>query len=855
MNGKPSECDLENGIDEEEMKKYKLFLNIKEKSDINQKENKKEEDKENFYIYKVNDKYYYALKGEDTITYYANSRFISFINDEENFNKKFFIHDQISLDSALNKAKIKEALLISNETEKKNFNSNDSKESINSSKSSKSLDIEDILREGIISIKQEKSIKVANILSKQNFDQRFSFKNVYEMDLNFKYYKDFYSKNYPIDFDIFNKKWLGEIENFYTSNKFNSELLVIGPKGVGKTTNIIAITKLAKIPRLYFPIKKLSNFNIRKLKKIALYEAIYIFQTEKDIEEFKKIIDKIPDSPNLILFIFEYIKLILEFYKKLNRRKKILIILDDYDNSLDPNNDILNIEEYIHNNRGKLLLCLLGNCPYIYKRYFNYIMNKNQNYEATYWDLPLKDEEKKDLLNLPLYFYRHKYMQNNDKTNNKNNQSDLDFKQLIKEELINDFKKIKLKYFILSSKYLNYYSFINDFVNEFEYLPLEFLVIEKRNENNKIEIKLSFKLEIYKEVFDESIKGLLKIVNIKSTFILKNDEEYYNKDGIEFEDIIVEQLWNNVLELENFSEKNKIKVYDIYSIKSYNGERYTIEKNKPIIIRQTKFSGKYYDLLLILGNEGERIGIFIQIGLSKDKFDICKYYNNLYNNSQQYLDGIELLIDEKIQYLGFILIFDHDKQSLLKKNNNTSEGVGYCESENYAYLIYKDFKLFKDLDSKDPIVSLNLDNCKVLSEKEFEGKDIFIMNYKDLCNDLIKKKYSPNIFINDKQKTNIIEYINKRYNKNFSDLIFVTNMGEKIKGVLEYGFFDEIIDQINILNGVNCKFIKYNSELLKINPNSEKIEIAKEKEKNFVTTHTSSWDLYLLDKKRKRGTK
>ena len=82
------------------------------------------------------------------------------------------------------------------------------------------------------------------------------------------------------------------------------------------------------------------------------------------------------------------------------------------------------------------------------------------------------------------------------------------------------------------------------------------------------------------------MKGLLNIDNIKSTFNLnKNGENKDQKDVVQLEDIIVEQLWNNSLGLYEYPEKNKIRINDIYSIKSYNGQTYNIEKDKNVIIR------------------------------------------------------------------------------------------------------------------------------------------------------------------------------------------------------------------------------------------------------------------------------
>jgi len=351
----------------------------------------------------------------------------------------------------------------------------------------------------------------------------------------------------------------------------DSELLIVGPRGVGKTMTILKTLNILKIPRLYFPIKKLMNFGSRKWKKILLYEAIYILNNEKDMEEFKSYIEIHSDGHDLIKLIFDYIKLIINFYEMKKIKKKILIVLDEYENTIDYSNNILEITDYVHKNANKLLLCVLGECSYVYKKYYNYILDNNQNYRVTYWDISKKD--KTDYLKLPLFYY--KYIESQSKSQNKEliiDASDKSsFYKLVKEEIKEDFNKIDIKKFFSLSKFLNFYSDLRNAENDFENFPLEFLTLKIKNENNKIYFMISFKLNIYKEAFSESIKILLNIDNIKSNIILdKNyDEVSPNKNSIRLEEIIIEQLWNNQLGLDNIPKNNKIIINDIYSIKSF----------------------------------------------------------------------------------------------------------------------------------------------------------------------------------------------------------------------------------------------------------------------------------------------
>jgi len=109
--------------------------------------------------------YYYYNKENDSKEFYLESRFILFVNEEKKFNKKFFIYNQSSLDEALSIAMISDAIKISGENMKQNFNSNNNSFSQNA----KNLKIEEIINKNITIIKQEKSINNVKIFSKENF--------------------------------------------------------------------------------------------------------------------------------------------------------------------------------------------------------------------------------------------------------------------------------------------------------------------------------------------------------------------------------------------------------------------------------------------------------------------------------------------------------------------------------------------------------------------------------------------------------------------------------------------------------------------------------------------------------------
>ena len=815
---KKEDLSNEEEIDENENKKYLLFKEIKKKVDENSITPKDG-------IIVVDDYYCYYENLNEAETFSKNSKFITFINEKIGFKKKIFIHNQQSLEHALKEAQIKNAIIINAEKEKKNCDSQknlkyskdineqnainepeelkvpkDSNEK-NIFQSSNDLKVEDILEEKHIAIKQDKALKINEIFSETKFNGRFKLGKVSELDFNFKKYKDFpINKDTDIDKSKINQVFLQELKTFYNKKGTNFELIIMGPRGVGKSIN-------------------------------------YIFNNSNEMEDFKKYSNNIPGDKDLIQFIYRYIEYILKFYRERKLNKKILIVLDDYDDSLDSFNSILNIEDLVYKNNNKILLCVLGHCPYIYKKYYNYLLDAKQKYMSTLLDLTFKEEE--DLLKLPLYNCRY----NNNKVKDINT-----FRKEIKDEIIDDFKRIELKKFFCLSKYLNIFINIENLKRDFEYFPFEFLNLERNNNS----VKISFKLQIYKEVFQESIKGLLKIDNIRSNFNLNKNDEDNQKDGVQFEEIIVEQLWNNSLKLYEYPEKNRIRVNDIFSIKSYNSEIYQIEEGKNVIIRQTQFTGKYYDLLLIIYHKGKAYGIFVQIGLNKTRKEIEEYYNNLVKKYDDYKKGIKNLVNINIDEIGFLLIFDYERQAFINKKGSKTQGIGYCDKNKIAYLIYKDFQLYDNLESQEPITSINVENTLVFDEIKIPALDIFKNSYMDLCESMISENNTPCIKIEEEEKEKIIKYINKKYESDFDELRYIKNIDET-EGLIDFGFFCDDFEQVNIIKPkVNdSKYISYKKEILKINK-SNKLESIKEAERNMINNYNLKYDLYLLTKKRIR---
>ena len=543
-----------------------------------------------------------------------------------------------------------------------------------------------------------------------------------------------------------------------------------------------------------------------------------------------------------------------------------MIVIDDYNEELyDKKGVIEKIKDYVDKNKDKFNLCILGNGKYINKKLYQYYSDEVTDFIGMYWNLSIENNEstKNKILKIPKYYYKYK-----DSNNLKKDEI------IVKADIAEQFKDIKLDLFLFLNKYMDSFINLKDFEDEFIRLPLEYLTIQKIRDDGMIKINLSFNSEIYKEVFDETIKGLLKIENLKTKSIIFNDDEKKGKDGTDFEDLIVEQFWNNTFEYIQFPENNKLKVKNIYELKNNkkdknNENKQNNKKNKnnkknekkkqeinvninaPIIIKQEDFKGKYYDLLIILNINDIKYAIFIQIGLNKTGVDINTYLNNLTNNEKKYKEGINALIDHKIDEIGFLLIFENKHQMEVLENKRKNEGVIFCQNNGLDYLIYKDFKLFKEVDHKEPIKSFDVrKNTLIYVEIKKENTfniDLIINKFSEFFKDLATEQDSePIIPLMDEEKSIILDFIKNEYKTNYDECDFgFTIVDKERKGPCDFGRINyNNFNQINVFINKTNRYFYFNNELFKIaNGKIEKIE------KNNVEEKLN-WDVYFLKKKR-----
>ena len=351
MKDKPEAMNL---LDKEDFDKYKIFTKIKNKIS----EGETEFIFENGKVNKAGDNFIYQLK-EETMFFFINSKIIFFKKEKSNTPKAYFIYDEISLKNALEKEKIENGILKRAENTKKKEKDPDSDNSNKSNSSDisiNSLDIEDILQSSSNIIEESKSIKIAKIFNDNNFNKRFKSSKISDLDFNFKYInEDFISNN--IDYLESQNDWYKQLRAFYRNNE-KSYCFLFGPKGTGKTTTVLKYLNIEKIPRLYFPLKIMlrPDFSNKNWEKISFHETLYTFSDNNEMKLFSKYdMKKISKSSNIMEFIFSYIKFVLDFYseKKINK-KRIFIVLDDYNEKYDHYNLIEQIIDYANKNKDKI---------------------------------------------------------------------------------------------------------------------------------------------------------------------------------------------------------------------------------------------------------------------------------------------------------------------------------------------------------------------------------------------------------------------------------------------------------------------------------------------------------------------
>ena len=594
-----------------------------------------------------------------------HKRIITFIDNDE--KKKNFIFSSLNLDEKLKEYKFHLFDINYNLNDSKD--SKDSKDSLDSEYSTKDLQ-SCFDNNNVVEIKKI-DVSYQSIVKKLK-EKKKKYKYIEDFNLNMKYSRGNY-KNQEI---ILNKEMPKFYEKlkFFLNNDENSLIYIFGVKGSSKTINLLfgiyQSTLELKLPLLYLdnelmksPIKNYYYFKRQILDLMFDEEKLTAFYKKGFHKKFKK-------NGIFIPFLYDYLQNIIkedvfnEFFGS-----KILIVIDNYNN--DEYNDKLNqIIKLVLENSDKLKLIICGNANFLRNKQLNYLTEKEEIKSIYLECLPFDFQKlsgfENEILSLPSFYFRY---YNDQKNEIENIQSFIDTCTEKEIECCKNFNIYGLYNSIIYEEKLLSYEQLNEF---FLQLPNDYLIYEKIVDSHNTKYKFKFHNSIFRNAVIESSKNKILIQSFNNlTNVNLNNQLDRIEVGIFFERILTLFFKCNKFNIDNikFEKENQLEVKELYYFRESEYEKYngTINKNKPIIITQSNFKGKFYDLLFLMPINKKYDAVFIQIGLDKDKKTILELKNDIEQNSNEYKKGIKQFIGEVINSIHLVFIFDKETQKEIQE--------------------------------------------------------------------------------------------------------------------------------------------------------------------------------------------
>ena len=622
--------------------------------------------------------------------------------------------------------------------------------------------------------------------TKQLIEQKFCKKVKYpkkigDLSLNMKYYNNVSLENnikYIDDISLFK---LSKINPFLYDD-FSTVLYYFGIKGCGKTTQLLqASIELhnqteIKMPRLYIDYQTMKkNHNLRKL--IFKKELFYLFQNKEELLKFIELgyYKIIKDYDNF----FSFFKIFLENILKLKCfTNKIILIIDNINDEEQVNDDYEYINKIIDickNNSKQIKLIICGNGKFLQEKQKLFInnelflksnLNKERYLECFRYNY--ENDENKNII--PEYIYSNPEYYFNFESKKLNYTKINDFTNYILEE---ETKVMKDKNF-----FGKYYSLIYEnksldkkTINKYyDILPHKYLSFFKTKES------IHFKIAniLFKAAMKKSIEYQINSQNL--IYLLKSEGLERTQIGI-FEEKLLTLLFKyNKIPLINlyFEKQNQLEVNELYYFISskYDKLEQNIIINKPILITQSNFRGKFYDLIILIPitNTENYEAIFVQIGLNKKKDEIKILQEDIAKNHNKYRKGLEKYLNIKITniYLNFIFY----KQTQEDKSSEYDSGSIYCLNNNIQFHLFslEDFELYQIKDN-----DFHFEKTSIF-EYKFEEKNVLGKKRDKLFDDIFENL----VRVFSEEERNILEKMNKNI-KNVVKISAYKTIGSIIK--------------------------------------------------------------------------
>ena len=581
-------------------------------------------------------------------------------------------------------------------------------------------------------------------------------------------------------------------------------IIIVGPKGVGKSSSLIKFSFRKEFRIFYFNLESFQiNYeeNKKKILKIQLAKLFGVFK-QNDEENIKKEIEDYIDKnckKNCFEFIYKIIELFIKFAKNI-KGSYFGFIIDQYSLNYNNNNeyDIHKIINLIDtSDKIKLILSPTINNMFS-KEQMNSIFEKclkiNNNFFDIYYFQEFIPKKKfienilkgsNNKYNIDEFGYLPKNFYDLENTN-------IDtYKEYLTDNLNNNIKEYYLSNHNNKNKIDMHIEILNlldivkseklissvEFKNKISIFPLKYLKIIKYKINSEIIENFSNKIIEYNKKNKNKEKSKNEDILIKYLKLLWNNEENYKYDKIISSNFFIEE--KNIEEhINNYIEKDKntVNIYGNYYenyISSYNNYLDKIEhKYNYIYVYKLDFSINFLESILLgnIYNHIHKENLFfsniLDKGASGGLFELLVGY---------YIQKKGVFLGEKIEQTIYVTSLVPNNYSIL-----------YYSSYNKEINNFKEFKL----ESKD--------------KKKISFKNTFIKQI------LFNSKYYDMAILIKLEKTNTYKLIviqatirkdkEKRLSKDEHELILRTvkvNLENEFDIFIEEAYFIYVLSKKN----------------------------------------------------------
>ena len=635
-----------------------------------------------------------------------------------------------------------------------------------------------------------------------NFNDYFNRKKMILDTKKFKYYRE-----------LKNRKKL--VYHLTSLEAFGNYLIFFGFSGIGKSIGIIYALKYKinhdKFKTLYIHCKHLyflsKAYNYDKIKKILLNEIPFLFYN--DYSDYKKCLDAIKGFK--FSYKNTYIDLIEVIFSLLEKKdEKYIIVFDQYNDFLDPENKIYN-----------LIMKILKNTNICNKfAFFSFMSLNNKDVKEIKIEKILNinqadNKEKKINIEEINDIFEEKFSNNKkQKIFEKVGMTIKNYNELIdlNEKKLNEYYQNKKE--ILKSKLIEFYSDESEklsFNGMYKLMRISVGISYTEEEIKKLFPYINFKYFEIKKI-DECyqifyLSPIVEEVLKEIYYSFVYDNQYIYEKLLTFDLIkgggkgcCFEQIVENILTpssttgnyiIPDLIIEKKEKIPHFLPRRNevnipFLDEEIELLKKKTYLIEQQVFGGKDIDFIIIEPSKDEHIIYAFQVSILKKTIFTKKEIEEILIAMLDYIKNFikNIKVRRENLYFGYIFSLVNEKKPDFKSMINS------CKKDNIPYS-------FLDIEKK-----------KFLNKEKKSIRSIYEIVYNPYGTTPIsaidKNKLSvkrtlsvikdPSFAMTKEIKDNLFKILKEVYNKNIIDIVFQQSINKRFLNSFSYDFFYTVSD-------------------------------------------------------------